>query len=170
MALMTVVDVRKNVETGLEDDALQIVMDAVEEDIDQRHGAVLAQVDSIEGKSRHIFTTRPIGTITAIVERIISTDTTLATNDYVQRHTKQLERLDTGTNARRRWGDRVTITYVPTDTTSRRKAVYIKLIKLEIEYSGVDSSREGDFSSKALDITAEREKLLASLAEPGGFI
>jgi hypothetical protein len=104
------------------------------------------------------------------VETVIATDTTLVSTDYELRHEKQIDRLDTGSNPRNRWGGRVLITYVPVDTTSRRIGAYIRLIKLDIEYSGLDSSREGDYNSKALDYYTEREKILSALRPPGFFV
>ena len=163
MALLTIPEVRQNVETGLENDALQRVMDAAEEDITQRHGAVASQVDYLEGGLKSLWTTRPILSITSVVESVGTTDTTLATDDYIQRHDTQIDRLDTGTNSRQRWGDAVKITYVPIDTTNRRIMAYIKLIKLEVEYSGLDNSKEGDYSSKGLDYQMERNKILSTL-------
>ncbi len=170
MALLTLAKVRTHVETGLVDTALQRIMDAAEQDIDQRHGAVASQVDDLPGGTLNIFTTRPIDSVTSVVETVGDTDTTLASTDYKQRHGTQLERLDTGTTARQTWGDRVLVTYVPTDTTSRRIGAYIKLIKLEIEYSGLDNSKDGDFSSKNLDYATEREKILSGLRQPGSFV
>ncbi len=170
MTLMSLPEVRQNIETGLLDAALQRIMDAVEQDIDQRHGAVDSQVDDLEGGLKSIWTTRPILTITSIVETVIETDTTLAADDYETRHNRQLDRLDSGTNARTRWGDRVKITYVPIDTTARRITVYLKLILLDIMYSGLDNSREGDFASSGLDYYTERGKILSGLSEPGNFI
>jgi hypothetical protein len=170
MALLTLAKVRENIETGLGDDALQRVMDSVEDDIDQRHGAVASEVDDLIGGKSDIWTSRPILTITTIVETVDTTDTTLATDDWTRRHDTQLSRNDDGTNSRKRWGDRVKITYVPVDTTNRRIMVYLKMILLELVYSGYGSSKEGDFNSSALDYDTEREKLLSSLSRNGHFI
>lgn len=170
MSLLTLAQVRENIETGLGDDALQRIMNAVEEDIDQRHGAVDAQTDDLEAGDKKLWTTRPILTITTVTETVGTTDTELSANDYVKRHETQLNRLNTGDNGRERWGVRVKITYVPVDTTNRRITAYLKMILLDIVYSGLDSSREGDFNSKSLGYAPEREKLLSSLDRPGMFI
>lgn len=170
MALLNLTQVRENIETGLNDAALQRVMDAVEQDIDQRHGAVNAQIDDLEAGDKKIWTTRPILSITTVTETVGTTDTELSANDYVKRHETQLDRINTGDNPRERWGVRVKITYVPVDTTSRRITAYLKMILLDIVYSGLDSSREGDFNSKSLDYGSEREKLLSSLDRPGTFM
>ena len=170
MALLNLVQVRENIETGLGDDALQRIMDAVEEDIDQRHGAVDSQVDDLEAGLEKLWTTRPILTITTVTETVGTTDTDLSANDFVKRHETQLDRLNTGDNSRERWGIRVKITYVPVDTTKRRITTFLKMILMDIVYSGLDSSREGDFNSKSLNYASEREKLLSSLDRPGTFI
>ena len=163
-------EVRNHVETGLVSAALQNIMNEAEQDLDQRHGEYDSQVDDLEGGLEDIWTTRPISAITSVIETVGTTDTTLATDDYVQRHGTQLERLDTGTNARQRWGDRVKVTYTPVDTKNRRIMVFIRLIKLSIEYSGLDSSKDGDFSSKTLTYDQEREKILSALDRKGFFI
>lgn len=170
MALLTLLQVRENIETGLSDTALQRIMDAVEEDIDQRHGDVASEVDDLETGFEKLWTTRPIGTITTVVETVGTVDTTLSANDYIRRHQTQLDRLNTGDNPRERWGVRVKITYVPVDTTKRRITTYLKMILLDIVYSGLDSSREGDFNSKSVNYDTEREKLLSALDRPGMFI
>ena len=170
MALLTSTEVRTHVETGIVDAALQRIMDGAEQDIDQRHGAVATQVDDLPSKGvEDIFTSRPILTITSVAETIGTTTTTLATDDYVERHSHQLHRLDTGTNGRLTWGDRVKITYVPVDTTDRRVVAYIQLINLYIEFNGLSTERKGDFSSQWLDYNIEREKILKSLNAPGSF-
>ena len=97
MALLTVTEVRTHVETGLVDAALTRIMNAAEQDIDQRHGAVAAQVDDQPGGLKSIWTTRPILTITSVVETVGSDDTTLSTDDDVKRHETQLDRLDADT-------------------------------------------------------------------------
>ena len=78
MALLTSTEVRTHVETGLVDAALQRIMDAAEEDIDQKFGAVSSQVDDLEGKLKSVWTTRPISSITSVVETLGTDDTTLA--------------------------------------------------------------------------------------------
>ena len=170
MALLTLAQVRENIETGLSDAALQRVMNSAEEDINQRHGAIDTQTDDIEGNLKSLWTNRPISSITSVTETIGTVDTVLSSDDYTRRHDRQMDRENDGTNPRQRWGDRVTIIYVPVDDTHRRVTVYLKLILMEIVFSGLDSSREGDFNSKSLDYTSEREKLLGSLSRPAGFI
>lgn len=170
MPLMSLPEVRQNIETGLLDEALQRIMDAAEQDIDNRYGAVGSQVDDLEGGGKSIWTTRPISSITTIVETVLDDKTTLATDDYTIRHDIQLDRENDGTNGRMLWGHRVKITYVPVDTTARRRGVYLRLITLAIQYSGLDSSRQGDFSSKGLDYSTERDKILSGIGNEGLII
>ncbi len=170
MALLMLSQVRENIETGLSDAALQRIMDSVEDDIDQAHGEVNTAEDDLVGGEKSIWVLRPILTVTTVTETVGTVDTVLASDDYVQRYDRQIDRLDTGTNARERWGCRVKIAYAPVDTTNRRIMVYLKIILLEIVYSGLDSSREGDFNSKALDYASERIKILNSLSRPAGFV
>ena len=170
MPLLTIAKVRENIESGLGDDALQRIMNAAEDDIDQRHGAIESEVDDLVGGLESIWTTRPILSITSIIETVGNTNTTLSTDDWTKRHDTQLDRDDDGTNPRKRWGARVKITYAPVDTTNRRIMAWLKLIQLESVYSGYGSSKEGDFNSAALDYEEEREKILGSLSRKGMFM
>ncbi len=167
--LMVVKEVRNHVETGLVDDALERIMDSVEEDIDQEFGAVASQVDDLEGKTKSIFMTRPIGSITSIMETVGTTDITLATNDYKRRHNSQIDRLNTGTNSRNKWGDRVLVTYVPVDDTKRRQMVYIRLIELALKYNALKGENSGDYSSTSAEYEKERLGILRGLRRGGFF-
>ena len=170
MALIDATEMRTHVETGVVDAALTTIIDGADQDIIQRHGAVATEVDDLPTKGvEDIFTSRPILTIPSVAETIGTTTTTLATDDYEQRHGQQLHRLDTGTNGRLTWGDRVKVTYVPIDTTERRKVALIALVKLYLAFNGLSTERKGDFSSQGLDYNTEREKILKSLNAPGSF-
>lgn len=168
--LMDLAEVRTHIETGLVDAALQTLMDAAQEAIDQRHGELDAETDDLVGGLKSIWTTRPIGTITTVTETAGSDDTVLDASDYIKRHNTQLDRLDTGPNSRQRWGDRVKIVYAPRSDEEKRNIVFIALIKLAVEYSGLDNSKDGDFSSKTLNYADERERLLSTLDEKGFFV
>ncbi len=168
--LMDIVLVRQHIETGLIDAALQRVMDSVEEDIDQEFGLVASQVDDLEGKTKSIFTTRPISSITSIVETVGTTDTTLAANDYQLRHNSQIDRLNTGTNSRTKWGDRVKVTYVPVDDTNKRQTVYIRLIELAVKYNALKGEHAGDYSSQSVEYEKERLGILRGLRRGGFFM
>ena len=169
--LIAATEMRTHVETGVVDAALTTIINGAQQDIDQKYGAVAAQVDDLPSKGvTDIFTTRPILTITSIAETIGTTTTTLSSNDYETKHGQQLHRLDTGDNGRSTWGDRALVTYVPVDTTDRRKVALIQLTTLYINFNGLDSERKGDFSSKGLDYNTEREKILRSLGRPGSFV
>lgn len=168
--LMLLAEVRTHVETGLADAAVQTLMDAAEEAIDARHGALASQVDDLPGGLKSVWTTRPIGTITSVIESVGTDDTTLVAADYKKRHDTQLDRLDTGSNSRQRWGDRVKVTYAPRSDEEQRNIVFIGLIKLAVEYTGLDNSKDGDFSSKGLNYADERERLLSTLDEKGFFV
>lgn len=168
--LMLLAEVRTHVETGLVDAALQTLMDAAQEMIDRRHGDLASAEDDLVGGLKSIWTTRPIGTITTVTETVGSDDTVLDASDYIKRHATQLDRLDTGTNSRQRWGDRVKVVYAPRSDEEKRNIVFIGLIKLAVEYSGLDNSKDGDFSSKTLNYADERERLLSTLDEKGFFV
>ncbi|MCQ4575414.1 MAG: hypothetical protein NOU37_09250 [Candidatus Brocadiales bacterium] len=172
MALMSATEVRQHIDTDLVDAALQRLIDAAEEDIDTHFGSVTSQLDELLGNGgKHLWPTRPIKTVSSIVETVGTTDTTLASDDYKLLHGgRQIERLNTGTNARNSWGDRTKIQYTPEDETKKRKGILIKLVKLEVEYNGLSSERAGDYQSSSLDYEGERKKILGGLAGFGSFV
>lgn len=170
MGLMTLVEMRQNVETGLGDDALQRIIDGAEQEIDQQLGAAVSQVDDMEGLVYSIYTTRPVASITTIVETVGTTDTTLASSDYRLRHNSQIDRLNTGANSRNKWGDRVKVTYIPVDDTAKRRLALIKLVELSVKYNGLSSESAGDYSASSLDYEGEREKILNGLRRKGFFM
>lgn len=169
---MALIDrVKERCETNVLDAEIQRVIDEALLEIIRRYGphadvAVPITV-TLEGKARSLFPARPIDTAVTVVvkETVADVETTLASNDYRIWHGgRRLERLLTGTNPRESWGHPVKITYAPTNDGNQREEVVIKLVKLALDYEGVASSRVGDTSTDYHSYTAERERLLASLA------
>jgi hypothetical protein len=170
MALLTVAQIRQHIETDLEDDALQRIIDAEDAEITRRFGATSTQTDVLKGGSEYLFLSRKATTIASVTEEVYETTTTLATDDYDLWWNQALERDPDGTNGRTTWGERVTVVYTPQDITAQRRGVLIALVQLAVRYNGVQSESvgSGDYSAASYDYQRERERLFVKLAPRGG--
>lgn len=171
MALLTLVQLKEHVEAELADAALQHLLDAADQTIEERFGAITAQVDEYvvddnqypDGRDQSVVLTRKAPSITTVTEQLFNdTPDTLATDDYDLRGFL-LERLDTGTNPRGKWGHRVVVTYIPFDDTKQRIPVEVNLVKLELAYRGLSSEKAGDYTMDAREYHRERESILGAL-------
>lgn len=171
MALLTLVQLKEHIEAELADDALQRLLDAAEQTVEERFGVVTLQVDKYvvddslypEGRDQSVILTREAGSITTVTEQLFSAAAdTLAADDYDLRGLL-LERLDTGTNPRQKWGHRVIVTYVPFDDSSQRIPVIVNLVKLELAYRGQKSEKAGDYNMDSREYHKERESILGAL-------
>ncbi len=172
MALLTTVQFLEHFDTDLGTDALQRLLDDAEADIVRLFGAHATQVDYRLGDGVNIWLSRPASSITQVVETVGDTETTLAANDYKTLFGgRQLERDPDGTNGRTTWGERVKVTYVPEDDTARRRRVQLDLVKLAIQYEGLDSVRVGNVSSQQIsgNYQQRRSEILSALAPTFGF-
>jgi hypothetical protein len=169
--LLTVAQLHEHVETDLPDAALQRILDAEEAEIILRHGAHATASEMLPGGGEWLVLTRAAASITSITETVDDVSTVLAADDYLAWDGSRLQRLDTGTNARSCWGERVTAVYIPLSQVAQRTLVLIQLCKLAIVYNGLktESVGQGDHSETAMDYNAERAALLRSLS-PRGFV
>lgn len=176
MSLVTIAQFKEHFETDLVGTALQELLDDAEAEIDKRHGQLATGVDTFENVelATALFLSRQaklVGGITTVTEEIRLGDgsyqtTVLAADDYQQRYEgRQIERLSTGTNPRRTWGNTVTVVYVPNDDTIRRTRVIIDLVKLAIQYNAMKSEAVGDYKSQSLGYDKERARILATLED-----
>lgn len=164
MAILTASQMRAHVETDLSDTALTRLMDDAEAHIVLLYGAAATHTETHDGETRSLFLSRPITSITTVVETISDTSTTLASDDYRVIGSRELRRLQAGTNGRSRWGDDVAITYVPVSDASQRERVQVDLVKLALHYEAVRSENVGGgVSMSFLDYENERHSLLSSL-------
>ena len=164
MALLAIAQLRDNFETDLVDDAITRLLDAAEAAIDKQSGALAAQTDSVEGLTRSVFASRPIGSITSVTEIINDASTVLASDDYRQIGNRQLRRLADGTNGRSLWGDEVVIVYAPVSDVKQRTRVQLDLVKLAIQYQGVKTARMGsDLRFDFPNYEQERQSILSGL-------
>jgi hypothetical protein len=166
MSLLTTTEILQHLETDLGTTALQRIIDGEESEIVRRYGAHDSQVDDLPGLTSLIFLARKPGSITTVVERIGSTETTLAGADYQLRFGDMaLERISDTTPIL--WGDRVRVTYVPESQAAVRKRVLLDLVQLAFANKGVASYRAGDYSETSKDYQKERESILSTLGAGG---
>jgi hypothetical protein len=167
-SLLTVAQMRTHLETGLTDEALQRLLDAEESEIVARYGAHTSATETLPGNGEWLILGRTPSSITSVTETETdnATATVLAANDYRLWAGGQLERLSTGTNGRYYWAPLVQVVYVPQDANDQRRAALVKLVTLSAAYTGTkaESIGSGDYSVTAADYTAERERILRSLA------
>lgn len=171
MSLLSVDELKECIHTNMDDDQLQCLIDAAEDEIDDRCGELASQVDEFRGETLAsiLLLSRKVDEITTVVEERKSGDeyesTTLETDDYQLRHGNIIiERLASGTNPWRTWGDVVTITYTPVDDTDKRKKATVQLVKLDINYAGMKSEKIGDYSYTMMEnYQSERDKIINGL-------
>jgi hypothetical protein len=170
MSYLTVAKLRDHVETDLLDDALQRLIDDAEQSIVNKVGELTSETDFVNnsGGANRLFLKRMAASITTVVEELEEvpgtfTAMTLAEDDYQLVDHNQVVRLSDGTNPRARWGDRVTIVYIPKNDAPMRIGTTIDLVKLAIEFTGLDSERVGDWSSSQNDYQRKRNEILQRL-------
>lgn len=175
MAILTVDELRKHVNSGLEDDALQRLLNAAEAAIVARAGTTGERTEIVGGGHRFISTRKPIDTaltVTITEQSPYGADdvTTLAVDDYLIRPGGTLiERLVTGTNARSRWYGYASITYTPVSDAAVREEVQIDLVRAALTYNpGLTGQQIGSWSEQyaansAWNNAEERDSILARL-------
>ena len=147
------------------------MIDEVEAEIERRFGAEGSIIVYLDGDRKYLSLIRESDTISAIVEIIFTTDTTLSSDDYrILDGGRTLERLPDGTNGRILWGKLVKITYVPASKAKEREEVVIKVVQLGAEYRGLKAEKSGDYSVTFADYKAERDSLIGGLTPRRGVL
>lgn len=163
MAKPTTGQVKARFETDLSDAALDLLIDAADAEVTSRFGPHASQVDTLRGGEKVLYLLRPASTITAVIETVSSTDTTLAADDYeIRNNGWRLERLNNGTNGRERWGGEVKVTYVAL-SDARRVQVAIDLVILAAQYNGLASQGVGDSRSTSANYREQKNDILRTL-------
>lgn len=99
--------------------------------------------------------------------------TTLADGDFRLLHSgRTIIRRSDGPHARSFWAPLIEVTYTPIGEQAARDEATIKLIQLDLSYrGGLKQERAGDYQmTLADDFTAEREKIIAGLAQRRGMV
>lgn len=175
MTLLTVDELKEHITTSLGDDAVQRLLDDAEAQIVAYAGDVDEAVELVSGGSHRISVSRPIDSVTSIVERVgWTTPVTLAVDDWELDGPFILNRLRTGTNQSHNWRGPVRVTYAPVDDTATREIVQVELIKLEVANNpGLASETVGawtqTYASGAKSVPIQRGDILSRLRQTAGF-
>lgn len=175
--LLTVEEFQSLHDSSLEEDALTILLYAAEQEIIRHAGDGETATALFDGGHRFLALGRPAAAVTSITETRWTTETTLATDDWLLHPSGYLiERLRTGTNAAWRWGGRVAVIYHPVDDLELRKVVQGDLIALAIAYNpGLTSETIGAWSetygsNSVWNNLTERDAILSRLTEGPGMV
>lgn len=176
--LLDVSELRPLVQTGLDDAALRQIIDREETEIIRRGGAHYVDAstpitETRTGGEESVYLRRPILSVTSVSETpyLGGTPIVLTPSQYfVWPDLGRLVRLPVGPayttvlGAGLRWGDLVTVVYVPQDDTSRRKNVLIELVRLTLERTAMKSENvAGEYSYTAPEWELARAQLYRSL-------
>ena len=164
MALLTLAQIREHIESDLDNDPLQRLLDETEAEIVRLYGEHATQIDYLDGGEKYLFPSRVVSTVTTLVETEGGTDTSLVATDYsLVYNGRGLLRLNSGTNPRSYWGDSIKLTYVPVSDLDQRERVQVDLVKLETQYNAVTAEKAGNWSATYPEYEAERTKIIERL-------
>lgn len=165
---VTIDDVRARVETDLDDDTVQRILDAAVEDLSRHAGSPTSDVETVRSVGRRVLSLpRRHSAITKIEERRtldsdaveLSTDDWRATGDY------ELFRLANGTNPALTWGREVVVTYTPAVDADLRDRVVLDLCQMDIEFRALKSERSGDYTADYGDYEQRRCAVIGQVRE-----
>jgi len=170
MSTLTVAQFKEHLETDLLDAALQRYIDDAEAEIVKVAGVLTTETDVVKHatQANTLFLSRKASTITTAVEELEGpegtfTATTLGPTDYRLDGGHQLKRLSSGPNPRATWGDLVTIIFLPESDAAMRLGVSIDLVKLSVQFSGLDAEKVGDWSVSQSKYQAKKNAVLQKL-------
>lgn len=176
--LMTVDEMREHVETALSDDALQRLMDAAEDDIND-HAGLLTMEDYDTAAERTEWVTNQFRNrmirVKMPVESIVSITSVYSGNptDTEDPLVDDEDYWFDGVNIHRKgyfWGDRVEVVYIPKNTLSQRRACLILLVRLAINSEpGIGFEGAATWQSTSQDYEQSKQRILWSLYRPPAF-
>ena len=165
----------RGVETDLADADLVAYATSAREEIAARLGTGNAIVRRNDGGQRYIFLNPPIGTLDTVFENDI--ELVEDTDFRIGGGGAYIERIQDGYP--RVFGSWVVTSYDSAVGGDRYDRVVIDLVKLALEYSGLDSRRDGDYAEESKgargggaqhNYQLEREILISELVTVGvGF-
>ncbi len=182
MSLLSVAELKAQVRTSLSDADLQQVINREEADVIRLYGghyvdASTTVSETLHGGSRNLYLRRGVTTVVGVTEYLTLEDTTGAALTTTEHHPwsaeGRIERLPSTAISQLlggggvRWGEAVTVVYVPADDNDLRKAVIIDLCRLALERTAMQSeSVAGEYSYTAPKWAEARAEILHRL----GFI
>lgn len=174
---LTTDEVRQHIDTPLDDEALQLLIDGLAAEIVRFAGALGAVTDLAGGGGRFITLARPAASITSITETVHTTVTTLSADDYlIHPGGYVIERLNTGTNPRWRWWGRVTVASTSVDDEAIRDIVLLDLLRLALNFNpGVSMEQIGQWmeqksANSVWNQSTERLSILSRLSPEPSLI
>ena len=163
--LITVGQLRQHVETDLSDEALTRLLKSADAEIVRAYGPHDGEQSVlVAGRGYRIWLPRPAESITEIVEwagweTLADADTVSADKYSLEHGGRTIFRADAP------FMTNVQITYTPIADNPRRIAVLIDLVKLEIQYRGLNTERVGSYSVTYMDHDKERQRILTRLRQ-----
>jgi hypothetical protein len=160
--MLTVDDFREHVTSTLGDGALEMLLSAAYEVIDERIGSDADVTELMYGGPGPILMlSRKALAIVSVTEN----ERLLGATDYELRG-RVLLRLHTGAIPGRSWHGRVDVVYTPLISQDQRDRVAIALVKQDLNHDpGATTERIGDWSETASQsYIQERADILASLS------
>lgn len=172
---INIVTIREHVETGITDDALQVLLDDAQAQVEGRFGTDEDITIRLVGGTPMLRLHRPALAITSINES--SQDRTplytLTNIDYDLIHAgRTLIRLTGGYWGEFSWAPVVDVVYTPKPEQALRDRVVVDLVKLAVQYNALEQESIGSitgYQSRSLDYLRERERLLAGVGASRGF-
>lgn len=167
--MLTVDDLREHVTSSLGDDALEMLLGAAYEVIDDRVGSDADVTEVITaGPGPLLMLSRKASAIVSITEGTTDLD---PTDFSVSGRT--LWRLLDGANPQSWWRGRIQVTYTPAVNADRRDAAAVALVSLSLDTldtGAAQSERIGDWSetfSSTSEVRQKRDDILAELSSTG---
>jgi hypothetical protein len=165
----------RGVESDLSDAALVDVANAARGEIAARIGSTHEGLVRYPlGGSSIVSVSPPISSVDTVTENGITL--TEGTDYRIRGGGTFLERIELGYS--RLWGSNIVITYDGSAPGDRYDRVVIDLVKLALEYTGLDSRRDGDYSEEGAGTRGgglnsyqmQREQIISELyADTAGF-
>lgn len=179
--LITPLQVRQHIETALEDEAIQRLIDRCSADIDHNCGALVIDDDyetpvevtqyfTRSGGQSSLRPQHPVDSVVSLEELTTASDLSDDSTELVEGEEFWLD----GNVIRRKdgvgFGSRVRLVYVPQDVRALRRGVIIQMIKLEINVDpGTGFEGAGSWQHTSQDYEQQRQHLLWSLCPPPTF-
>ena len=165
MPLITPTQLREHTETDLSDDALLRIIASEEAEIVRRYGPHDTAAETVRGGAYQLVLNRAAQSVTMVTEywggqafEVLADEYRVVSGGYV------LERV-AGV-----WPAVVDVEYLPVDTSPQRTRVLIDLCKLALQYNATTFEGVGDYRTRSVGYTSEREKLLRQAAAFGGMV
>lgn len=161
--MITVDDVRARIETDFDDAAIQRMINAAYEAIEERHGSSSQVTDRFRaGGTDTVVLTRKAGTIVEVRVRPYPTADVVVLDPAEYRLWGPMMLTRVGAT----WEYEVEVDYIPHTNTELRDRVALDLVQLDIEFRAYGSEQAGDWRGDQSDYAARREYVLNQIREP----